>query len=472
MLIPRSLAAMLIALSAAGMAGAQAVEQLWVDRYDGSADGIGGTDRGFAVAFDSQGNTVVGGYSAEIEGGTFLAIKYAPDGTRLWLNASTTVFQGLGRTMTLDGADNVIMIGSAAPGGDSLGILKLDADGNELWSTTYYQGTRIHSTLPRGVAVDSAGAIYIYGNLEVGLDTGIVVAKYAADGTFLWDLEYVTPLSFGAGIAASDDAVYLVGNSEVASNDHDLLVLKVTSSGLVDWAQTFGRTAQFAYDIAWDVALDSSGNVVAAGSYSGLFGVPGSSTDFAVVRLTPAGVLLSDVAYDGPLGVFNEGRALALDGQDNAVVAGRQTDPSDPGGSSDIQTVKLDPMGNALWDRTYGGLATFTDIPWDVASDHLGGVYVVGEIFSPGPIREYFTIAYDAAGTLRWDQLYGGPANDPSYGLAVAVSADLRVSVTGYSGEFGPFGDSDVATVSYATGWIFADGFESGDLAAWSSSVP
>ena len=115
----------------------------------------------------------------------------------------------------------------------------------------------------------------------------------------------------------------------------------------------------------------------------------------------------------------------------------------------DIQTVKIDPAGNAVWDRIYGGLVNFSDIPYDVTTDRFGGAYVVGEVWSTGPIREYFTIKYDPTGTLEWAQRYGGAVNNPSYGLAVAVSPDLLVAVTGYSGAFGPFGDSDIATVGY-----------------------
>ena len=193
------------------------------------------------------------------------------------------------------------------------------------------------------------------------------------------------------------------------------------------------------------VGVDPSGNVVAGGTYSGNNVAP-LTTDFAVVRIAPDGTVLSETTYDGPTDTYNSAWAFALDGSGNAIVTGQQPDMT---GNYDIQTVKIDPAGNAVWDRIYGGLVNFSDIPYDVTTDRFGGAYVVGEVWSTGPIREYFTIKYDPTGTLEWAQRYGGAVNNPSYGLAVAVSPDLLVAVTGYSGAFGPFGDSDIATVGY-----------------------
>lgn len=437
------------ALFTAGVARAQPVEEAWVDRYDGVGDGIDGGDRGFSVAYDSQGNIVVGGFSKETQGGTYMAIKYAPDGTRNWVSTATPLGGlGLGWRMTLDNADNVIVVGSAGDFGSDFGIVKYDAAGDPLWSKTYPPGSGAYATFD-GVATDGTGAIYAYGNYGAtsSLPGDIILVKYAADGTFLWDLVY--PSAQAAMIAVGDGGVYLVGAARVAFRDDDLLVLKVTPSGTVDWGQTFGRSGEFAADLGRDLAFDSSGNVVAAGSFSGIFGNPEITTDFAVVRLAPDGTLLSETAYDGPLAAYNEGRRLVLDADDNAIVAGMQTDPTDAGGSYDIQIVKLDPAGNPMWDRTYGGLDTFTDIPYDMAIDHLGGVYIVAETWSKGPIRELLTMKYDAAGTPQWTQLYGGAGFDPTYPAAVAVGPDLRVAVTGYSAGLGPFRDDDAVTLCY-----------------------
>ncbi|GJM44579.1 MAG: hypothetical protein DHS20C21_14210 [Gemmatimonadota bacterium] len=415
-----------------------------MDRYDGAGQGIDGTDRGFAAAIDNQGNTIVAGFSAEPLGGSYLAIKYAPDGTRLWVAAENIAGGGVGRTMTVDDADNVIVVGSAEAG-SQFGVIKYDADGNRLWTRRYDPGPSVLTTF-EGVVTDATGAVYAYGNVwpNISLPWNLIVVKYAADGTQLWDLVY--PSSQGRAMAFSDGAVYVAGNKEVASNDEDLLVLKVTSSGAVDWARTYGRTASFANDSAEDMAIDAFGNIVAVGTYSG--NPSGVTTDVAVVRLAPDGTLLSDVAYDAPGGTHEWGRDLVLDASGNAVVSAHLADPA---GGYDVLTAKLDPTGGEIWSRAYGGFETFTDTPQDMAIDSQGGIYVVGDVVSSELVDEYFTIKYDAAGTLEWEQRYAGATQDPSHGMAVDVSADLRVVVTGYSSNpAASSGDDDVATVCYS----------------------
>jgi hypothetical protein len=438
--ISACIAATMITLSVAPVASAQTVVQSWLDRYDGTDHR---TDRGLAIVIDDRGNTIVGGFSSETPGGSYLAIKYAPDGTRTWIGTATTASGGIGRTMTVDDAGNVIVVGSASAGA-LFGMVKYSAAGIPLWSTTYDPGPGFLTSFA-GVATDSTGAIYAYGNHWPSTSSpwSIVLVKYAADGSFLWNLVYSTPSSRAEAIVVTDDAVYLGGNSEVANNDEDLLVLKVTPSGTVAWARTYGRTGSFALDGATDMAIDSSGNIVAAGTYSGN-SFPTLTTDIAVVRIAPDGTTLSEVLYDGPDGLHDDAQALVLDAADNAIVTG---EIDGPGGGYDVLTVKLSPAGNEIWTVIYAGLETFIDAPNDMAIDDLGDIYIVGDRVSDGLIVEYFTIKYDAAGMLQWELLYGGAPHDQSHGMAIAVGLDRRVSVTGYSN--GGSSQDDAATLSY-----------------------
>jgi hypothetical protein len=308
-----------------------------------------------------------------------------------------------------------------------------------LWTRIYDPGPGALTEF-EGVATDATDAIYAYGNHSSG---SLIVVKYAPDGTLQWDFVYSTPSSRGADIAVADDGVYVVGSSEVANNDDDLLVLKISLGGTFLWQRTYGRTGSFANDGAADVEFDASGNVVVAGGYSRI-NSPTGTADIAVLRLAPDGTLISEVEYDGPLGLSDGSEAMVLDAADNAIIAATTEEPT---GFDDVLVVKLEPAGAELWAETYAGEPGFFDLARDIAIDDLGDVYVVGEIRLAGFITEYFTIKYDAAGTLQWEQLYGGATHNPSFGMAVAVGADLGVSVTGYSR--GISGDDDAVTLHY-----------------------
>lgn len=412
------------------------VELVWLERYDGS---ISSTDRGFDIEIDDLGNMFVAGFTTEAQGVSYLVIKYAPDGTRTWVN---TTNPGIAHALTLDDEGNVIAVGSANFGQD-FGIMKLDGNGDLLWTRTYDPGSGSLTEFD-GVVTDATGAIYAYGNHSAGSAWSLILVKYAADGTFLWDFIYSSPSSRGDDIAIADDGVYVVGNAEVASNDEDLLVLKVSLAGTFLWQHTSGRTGNFTNDGAVDVEFDSSGNVVVAGTYS-FNNSPTGSADIAVLRLQPDGTLISEVEYNGPLGLSDGSEAMVLDNNDNAIIAATTEELT---GFDDVLVVKLDPTGSEIWANTYAGEPGFFDLARDIAIDHQGDVYVVGEVRLAGFITEYFTIKYNAAGTLEWEQLYGGAEHNPSLGMAVAVGADRGVAVTGYSRA--PGEQDDAVTLRYS----------------------
>jgi hypothetical protein len=95
----------------------------------------------------------------------------------------------------------------------------------------------------------------------------------------------------------------------------------------------------------------------------------------------------------------------------------------------------------------------------------------VGDGFGHSVARDGNVVAAGWSGTLEEDATLvpSDAAEDDLLGISVAVAAGTAV----VGAEQNPFGNAGPgAAYVFDASTVFADGFESGDLAAWSAAVP
>ncbi|APR86953.1 Hypothetical protein A7982_12302 [Minicystis rosea] len=167
---------------------------LWSKGYEGFGSGVS------AIAADSAGNVVVAGsYYSTIEfgggpladgnGGAAFVVKLDQHGNHLWskgLTYSGVPFASSGNCMALDASDNVLVAGGFSGTVDLGGgpivsahlpnsgkvdafLLKLDPEGNHLWSRGYGCDSYCAAS---GVAVDELGNAFLTGWFEGTIDLG------------------------------------------------------------------------------------------------------------------------------------------------------------------------------------------------------------------------------------------------------------------------------------------------------------
>ncbi|MGC6468655.1 MAG: SBBP repeat-containing protein, partial [Chitinophagales bacterium] len=170
-----------------------------------------------------------------------------------------------------------------------------------------------------------------------------------------------------------------------------------------EWAKSFGGTFD---DQGYSIALDASGNVYTTGWFAGTVDFdPGAGTnnltaqgsaDVFVQKLDPLGNLIWAKSFGGTSA--DQGYSIALDASGNVYTTGRfrGTVDFDPGaglatltsaGSDDVFIQKLDPLGNLIWAKSFGG--TSADYGYSIAVDASGNVYTTGYFqgtvdFDPG----------------------------------------------------------------------------------------
>ena len=202
-----------------------------------------------------------------------------------------------------------------------------------------------------------------------------------------------------------------------------------------EWRTDIGFSTAYAPAFSGHHAIDSQGNVYATSN----------ALSYSTAKLSPTGEHLwtrSEVGGSGTQSLH-----LAIDSQDNCVVAGYQE-----GLGGGFLTTKYDPDGNKLWSVIT--LHGTKDEGFRIGVDAADNVYVAGRSLSPLIKNRFLTIKFDPDGNELWfrhfqqQQLQSEPR-------AIAVAPDGRVAVTG---SFG----SNFGTACYDT---------DGNL-LWSDSFP
>jgi hypothetical protein len=232
-------------------------------------------------------------------------------------------------------------------GGTDAMLIKLAADGDVQW-VKQFGGAYADSI--QHVAVDAQGSIYVQGQFKDvsdwggptklkaggGSDDDVVLAKYDANGNFLWAKRFGNAFNDVAGGLTVDPAgnVTMTGSFDKSvsfgdGDDHnslgesDIFVARFSTDGTLEWAKTYGAERE---DIGFGIASDKAGNTVTVGWFQ-------HAVDFG------KGVLTSK-------------------------------------GNKDVFALKLDAKGNTVWSERWGDHDH--DQARAVALDDKGDAYVTG----------------------------------------------------------------------------------------------
>ena len=364
-----------------------------------------------AVAIDSMGNVLVGGYVTTSDFGPewdFLVVK-------------------------LDGATGQVLWTQAVTGTPS--PIPMDYGGD----------TSLDRVL--SITVDAAGDVVAAGRIETLGEPRFAVVKLAgATGGVLWQ---------DTGAAGEVAAVVVTHHGDVIAAGRDggadILVRKLTgATGTAVWQRSIlGGAAPTAAGRV-SLALGLGGDPVVAGALAEPASGLDVGLDIAVTRLASedgqerwrAIVTGSGAAPDVP-------RALAIAPSGEVLVAGTLASEGDDG---DLAAISLDfATGTVRWQRTVAGAAGAVDAAHVVAVDARGDVLVGGGTRARDADLDMTTVKLAGAdGAQRWRRDLGGSAGGFDEGHAVATTAGGDVVAAGY--VFNGFGRSTDFTVARLSG--------------------
>ncbi len=300
---------------------------IWQRNYGG-----GESDYGTSVVPTSDSGCIIAGYTISDDGDVIdnhggydgWIIKIDKTGELQWqlaiggtdddfINAIIATTDGAylatGRTNSIDGDV------SGNQGGNDVWVLKIDASGTLLWNKCY-GGT----DEDEGFSVSTSG------------DNGFVIAGYSY----------------------SDDG-NVTGNKGV----QDAWVLKINSTGVLQWQKTIGGSNN---EQANSIRLTSdAGFIIAATTASNDFDVTGAkgARDFWIVKLSSTG----SIQWQKVFGGSNDDVAMSIvastNGDYTAIGNTQSSDKDVTGfkGVRDVWVVHLNSTGILQWQKNFGGSA-------------------------------------------------------------------------------------------------------------------
>jgi uncharacterized delta-60 repeat protein len=317
-----------------------------------STDFSGGDDHAYAITVTSTGQIILVGSS----GGSFAIARYSSTGV---LDAA---FDGDGRKLQ-------------AIGTDAIAYAVVESGGVITVAGTATIGARNDFALAR---FTNTGALDATFDGNSGSGNGIVTTAVTNINGAV-DIIYGMVLQTNGKIVVAGQAF----NSNTAFSQFALA--RYNTDGVLDTGfdgDGIVTTVIGSYDIAYGVAVQSSGRIVAAGSSDN-----GTDYDFAVAVYTSAGVL--DAAFDGDgkatvaIGGGNDiAYDVAIQSNGKILVAG-STVVTGGGGTNDFAITRFNGDGtvdNTNFGETSPGLTTidFTGVSNDIGYDiDLGANYIM-----------------------------------------------------------------------------------------------
>ncbi len=363
--------------------------ELW--RRDIGPPGVGNEAK--AVAVNAAGNVFAAGRTGVLEGDLAVVALDGSDGSYLWSFAigGTAGLDDVARAIAIDGSSDVIaggMVANTGTMGDFYVTKLRGTDGSELWHQTI-NGTANGEDFVAALAVDAAGDVFVAGSIvNTGTSVDFGVAKLrGGDGAVLWQQALngsANAIDRGWAIAvdgAGDAAA--VGYVDTAGDSLDIAVVKLRGSdGAILWQQAFDGGAS-SMDEGLAVAIDSAGDIVAAGSSVPFGGGAIFSTDFTVIKIAGADgseqwrTTINGVSLGG---VNDIAHAVAVDGNDDVFAAGSTQGPET---YDDFTVVKLTgASGGEVWRRTIKGATPYDyyEKATALAVDASGHAVAVGQV--------------------------------------------------------------------------------------------
>ena len=390
----------------------QAPDVAWQNNFGGSASDYANavlqtSDNGFFVIGQTPSNNidVSGNHSSSDDA---WLIKLDNSGNLLWQKCfgGTGSEQGHSIISTNDG--NYVFAGSASSnnndvsggnGSNDFWVVKFNATGTILWQkcfggTSYEWAYGVKQASDNGYfVVGATGSINnnVSGNYG-GFTDGWVI-KLNENGELLWQ-----KCVGGTGTDAlrdvqttADGGCIVVGYTNSVDNNavgnhgnNDVLVVKLNSSGTVEWSKCFGSTSA---DVGQKIISTNDGNYIfvgTAGSNNNDVSGSNGGQDIWVVKINTSG----NIIWQKCLGssYSDIGRSIAKTSDGNYVLTGEvngnngDVSGANANGYADIWIVKINDLGNLLWQKCVGGINTDSSSAIQQAAD--GGYIIAGTTFA------------------------------------------------------------------------------------------
>jgi hypothetical protein len=225
--------------------------------------------------------------------------------------------------------------------------------------------------------------------------------------------------------------------SSYSSGGYDAWVIKMNKNGIVEWQKAYGTIIN---DYPWQVHQLKNGGYIVSAKYGY---VDCTNCQIMVLRLDSSGNLLwNKIMGNAP---WNEVTAIRQTDDEGFIVTGNVTNFGK--GRYDFWIAKLNASGTIEWQKAYGGPQD--DLVNSIIQTNDGGYLLAGKTKSFGAGGfDAAIIKIDKIGNIVWQKTYGGSLDDRAFSINKLESRNHDSGSYLVVGASFSFGSSD-------DGWIF-----------------
>ncbi|UJH68611.1 PQQ-binding-like beta-propeller repeat protein [Allomuricauda sp. SCSIO 65647] len=335
-------------------------------------------------------------------------------------------------------------------GGFDYWVVKLNNKGDFEWEKSF-GGSGLDE--PQSAALTSDGGLVISGFTDssdgdiTGYHGGhdIWVIKLDSDGNLQWQkaiggsgFEHASSI-----IQTIDGGYILAGDTNSVDGDAyneepanlDSWIVKLDESGEISWNQRLGGTNKdYGIEI---LEVLNSGYLVAGHSQSQDGDVTGNHgfSDYWVAQLDMTGAIVWEKSFGGSNEEFLYKIRPTTDGG-YAILGFSNSfdgDISEPNFNADIWVIKIDAVGNLIWEKSIGNSKGSQSLV-SIEESQLGYLYLTGLSHNTEGnhgLSDCWLVKLTENGEMVWEKSFGGTDFDAGY--AIKSTTDGGFVIGGYS---------------------------------------
>jgi len=278
---------------------------------------------------------------------------------------------------------------------DTAFMIKTDALGNKIWNFTY--GGGLNKAEAYDVLESSEGGYVFTGNVE----NGMFILKTDASGTILWEKIHTLgdDTEWGKSIVEVTDGFVIMGK-----NGRDIWLLKTDKTGNLLWQRTFGGSSGDTGSSL--IQTSDAGFMITGFTYS----YDAGNGDIWVIKTDENGMEQWNMTYGG--NGYDTGSDVIETRDGHFVIVGGIK----PTGKSwrDACIMKIDDQGNVIWTKLYGGsdLDVATSVIQTADESYVLAATTQSYGLSPAGGSEAWILKLDKMGNMIWNKTIGGRGTD------------------------------------------------------------
>ena len=328
--------------------------------------------------------------------------------------------------------DGFIVVGSFTPDDEEYNYLlvtKTDWYGKPVWEKLF--GTSRNSDSGTDVLVNSDGSYIVLGNTE-SYGAGrfdMYLLKLDQNGNEVWSRTFGGAYDESARriIHTSDEGYIICGNTKSTTNlDRDAFIVRVDQNGNTIWEKKYGGSGG---ETASAILQTDDGGFIFAGSTTTDFGY-----DFQIwiVKIDAEGNQAWAKTHGGS--EWDEASSIAKTSDGGYILSGYTM--SKGAGARDAYLLKVDSSGSFIWDKTFGDI--HADGFSDVKETSDGGFIAAGRsvtFFSvDNQFTDMFIVRTDNQGELIWSKLIG--SNQDERASSIQLTSDNGYIISGTTSSY------------------------------------